>query len=29
MAVSGRAVHMNHNPTLYIYIELSPLNHFS
>ena len=25
MAVSGRAVHKNHNPTLYIYIVISPL----
>jgi len=26
MAMRGRAVHKNHNPTLYIE-ELSPLNH--
>jgi len=27
MAVRERAVHKNHNPTLYI-TELSPINHF-
>jgi len=27
MAVRGSAVHMNHNPTLYI-TELSPISHF-
>jgi len=27
MAVRGRAVHKNHNHTLYI-TELSPINHF-
>ena len=27
MAVRGRAVYNNHNPTLYI-TELSPINHF-
>ena len=27
MAMRGREVHKNHNPTLYI-TELSPLNHF-
>ena len=27
MAVKGREVHKNHNPTLYI-TELSPINHF-